>query len=53
MCRYAGAFIQADLIAQHQGYVKVNWTRLNKDMQQAKNELARRANSKLPRIVEE
>uniref|UniRef100_V5IJE9 Putative membrane protein n=1 Tax=Ixodes ricinus TaxID=34613 RepID=V5IJE9_IXORI len=37
-------------IAQHQGYVKVNWTRLNKDMQQAKNELARRANSKLPRI---
>lgn len=40
-------------IAQHQGYVKVNWTRLNKDVQQAKNELARRANSKLPRIVEE
>lgn len=40
-------------IAQHQGYVKVNWTRVNKDMQQVKNELAKKTNGKLPRIFEE
>ncbi|KAK8771240.1 FUN14 domain-containing protein 1-like isoform X2 [Amblyomma americanum] len=40
-------------IAQHQGYVKVNWSRLNKDLQQAQNELARRTDGKLPRLLEE
>ncbi|XP_070388733.1 FUN14 domain-containing protein 1-like isoform X2 [Dermacentor albipictus] len=41
------------MIAQHQGYVKVNWSRLNKDLQQAQNELARRTDGKLPRLLEE
>lgn len=40
-------------VAQHQGYVKVNWSRLNKDLQQAQNELARRTDGKLPRLLEE
>lgn len=40
-------------IAQHQGYIKVNWSRLNKDLQQAQNELARRTDGKLPRLIEQ
>ncbi|XP_064455576.1 FUN14 domain-containing protein 1-like [Ornithodoros turicata] len=40
-------------VAQHQGYIKVNWSRLNKDVQQAKNELTRRTNKKLPKVVDE
>lgn len=40
-------------VAQHQGYIKVNWSRVNKDMQHAKNELARRANKNLPKAAEE
>ncbi|XP_037509740.1 uncharacterized protein LOC119386541 isoform X1 [Rhipicephalus sanguineus] len=52
-CKAAHNRWHIGVVAQHQGYVKVNWSRLNKDLQQAQNELARRTDGKLPRLLEE
>jgi FUN14 domain-containing protein 1 len=39
--------------ASHQGYVKVNWTKLNRHMDEAKEKLEKNARKKLPPLVEE
>ena len=40
-------------IAQHRGYIKVNWTKLEREVKKAKNELSKSSQSQLPKVVEE
>ncbi|GAB6020796.1 FUN14 domain-containing protein 1, variant 3 [Chamberlinius hualienensis] len=40
-------------IASHQGFIKVNWAKVNKGVAKAKKELERRAARRLPWIMEE
>jgi len=40
-------------LATHQGYVKVNWTKVNREVSKAKKEIEKRASKRLPWILEE
>ncbi|RWS30468.1 FUN14 family protein-like protein [Leptotrombidium deliense] len=38
--------------AHHNGYVKVNWNRVNNDVQKAKKEIGKRAEKELPELLD-
>jgi len=40
-------------VASHQGYIKVNWSKVNRHVVQAKKEIEKEAKRKVPRLVEE
>ncbi|XP_023229641.1 FUN14 domain-containing protein 1-like [Centruroides sculpturatus] len=40
-------------IAQYRGYIKVNWTTVNKDLNKAKQNLEKEAKNRLPQLVNE
>lgn len=40
-------------LASHQGYIKVNWSKVNKQMEKAKKEIEKEAQKKLPRVLDE
>ncbi|XP_054721531.1 FUN14 domain-containing protein 2-like [Uloborus diversus] len=40
-------------VAQHQGYIKVNWNKVNKDLEKAKKKLDKHSTKELPWFLEE
>lgn len=40
-------------IAQHQGYVKINWNKVNKDIEKAKGKLDKHSKKQIPWLIEE
>ncbi|KFM60953.1 FUN14 domain-containing protein 1, partial [Stegodyphus mimosarum] len=40
-------------IAQHQGYIKVNWNKVNKDIEKAKGKLDKHSKKQIPWFVDE
>ncbi|XP_060584146.1 FUN14 domain-containing protein 1-like isoform X2 [Ruditapes philippinarum] len=39
-------------IAQHQGYIQINWSKVNKEVTQAKRKVQREANRQFPQLVD-
>lgn len=40
-------------VAQHQGYIKVNWSKVNKDIEQAKKEMGKHSEKEVHWFIEE
>lgn len=39
-------------IAQHQGYIQINWSRVNREMERAKRRMAAEANRQYPNLID-
>ncbi|XP_060561551.1 FUN14 domain-containing protein 1-like isoform X2 [Ruditapes philippinarum] len=47
-----GASLLLIRIAQHQGYIQINWSKVNKEVTQAKRKVQREANRQFPQLVD-
>ena len=40
-------------VAQHQGYIKINWSKVNKEMEETKRKLQKETQRQYPRLLNE